>query len=52
MRRDTRAYLWDARQAAELLSEFREGKDFAGYQTECHAAIRPSSVSSRSSERL
>ncbi|MEU6268112.1 HepT-like ribonuclease domain-containing protein [Saccharopolyspora shandongensis] len=32
MQRDARAYLWDALQAAELLREFGEGQDFAGYQ--------------------
>ncbi|MEV0057888.1 HepT-like ribonuclease domain-containing protein [Saccharopolyspora shandongensis] len=32
MQRDARAYLWDAPQAAELLSDFSKGEDFAGYQ--------------------
>ncbi|MFC3450085.1 HepT-like ribonuclease domain-containing protein [Amycolatopsis speibonae] len=33
MRRDARAYLWDAAKAAELLSEFSEGEDFDGYRS-------------------
>ncbi|EME57720.1 DUF86 domain-containing protein [Amycolatopsis decaplanina] len=33
MRRDARAYLWDALRAAELLSEFSEGEDFDAYQS-------------------
>ena len=32
MQRDARAYLWDALQAADLLSDFSKGSDFAGYQ--------------------
>ena len=31
MRRDPRAYLWDALQAAGLLEEFSHGKSFADY---------------------
>jgi uncharacterized protein with HEPN domain len=34
MRRDPRAYLWDASRAAELLAEFTEGKSFAEYQAD------------------
>ncbi|WP_410656461.1 DUF86 domain-containing protein [Amycolatopsis sp. lyj-112] len=32
MPRDARAYLWDAVHAADLLSEFSKGEDFAGYR--------------------
>lgn len=31
MRRDPRAYLWDALRAAELLEKFSSGKSFADY---------------------
>ncbi|MGZ3142289.1 hypothetical protein ACVDFE_09905 [Lentzea chajnantorensis] len=31
MRRDPRAYLWDAVRATELLAEFSDGKSFADY---------------------
>jgi uncharacterized protein with HEPN domain len=34
MRRDPRAYLWDVRQATELLTSFSAGKSFADYQAE------------------
>jgi uncharacterized protein with HEPN domain/predicted nucleotidyltransferase len=34
MRRDPRAYLWDAMHAAELLTNFKHGKSFADYQAE------------------
>ncbi len=33
MRRDARAYLWDASRAAELLREFSEGEDFDSYRS-------------------
>ncbi|MCR3746282.1 hypothetical protein LX88_000220 [Lentzea californiensis] len=31
MRRDPRAYLWDALRAAELLAEFSRGKSYTDY---------------------
>ncbi|GAA0238090.1 DUF86 domain-containing protein [Saccharothrix mutabilis subsp. mutabilis] len=34
MRRDPRAYLWDALHAAELLSEFTQGRTFTHYQAD------------------
>lgn len=34
MRRDARAYLWDALQAADLLREFGKGKDYLRYQAD------------------
>lgn len=34
MPRDARAYLWDARQATELLAEFSRGKTFDDYRTD------------------
>jgi len=34
MRRDARAYLWDALQAADLLREFGTGKDYSRYQAD------------------
>ncbi|MFF5991506.1 HepT-like ribonuclease domain-containing protein [Prauserella flavalba] len=34
MRRDARVYLWDALQAADLLSEFSKGEDFVSYQSD------------------
>jgi uncharacterized protein with HEPN domain len=34
MRRDPRAYLWDAIQATDLLREFSAGKSFADYQAD------------------
>ncbi|SDD17527.1 HepT-like ribonuclease domain-containing protein [Actinokineospora iranica] len=34
MRRDPRAYLWDALRAADLLDQFREGKSFTDYQSD------------------
>lgn len=34
MRPDPRKYLWDALRAAERLGKFRQGKSFAGYQSD------------------
>ncbi len=34
MRRDPRAYLWDALQATDLLREFSAGKSFGDYQAD------------------
>ena len=34
MRRDARAYLWDALQAVNLLQQFGAGKNFEQYQAD------------------
>jgi len=34
MRRDPRAYLWDALRATELLHDFRRGRSFTDYQAD------------------
>ncbi|MEU7479468.1 hypothetical protein AB0A63_26005 [Lentzea sp. NPDC042327] len=48
MRRDPRAYLWDAVRATELLAEFSDGKSFADYVSDAmlRSAVEASSRSS------
>jgi uncharacterized protein with HEPN domain len=50
MRRDHRAFLWDARRAAEAIADFTRGKSYEAFARDLLLA-RPSSVSSKSSAK-